>query len=76
VQDSWNYDERSSFFRNNNQNNNHTRNAMRTFIKMVAKLDRPVQLLSDEFLAVAMFSGIGLLLTLVVLCFGVQGVWL
>ena len=49
---------------------------MRTFIKMVAKLDRPVQILSDEFLAVAMFSGIGLLLTLVVLCFGVQGVWL
>jgi hypothetical protein len=48
---------------------------MRTFIKMVTKLDLPLQLLSDDFLAVAMFSGIGLLLTLVALSSGVQGVW-
>jgi len=49
---------------------------MLTFIKMVVKLDEPAELFGEEFLAVAMFSAIGLLVTLVAVSFGVQGVWL
>jgi len=49
---------------------------MPTFIKLAIRQDEPVRVFSDEFLAVAMFSGIGLLLTLVAICCGVQGVWL
>ena len=50
--------------------------AVPTFIKMAAKLDEPVQIFSDEFLAVALFSGIGLVLALVAASCGVPGVWL
>jgi hypothetical protein len=50
--------------------------AMLTFIKMIVKLDEPAELLGENFLAVAVFSGIGLLLTLVAAICGVQGVWL
>jgi len=49
---------------------------MLTFIKMVVRLDEPVALFGEDFLAVAMFSAIGLLLTLVAVSCGVQGVWL
>jgi hypothetical protein len=50
--------------------------AMLTFIRMVVKLDEPAELLGEDFVAVAMFSAIGLLVTLVAVSFGVQGVWL
>ena len=49
---------------------------MPTFIKLAIRPDEPTRLFSDEFLAVAMFSGIGLLVTLVAMGCGVQGVWL
>ena len=49
---------------------------MPTFIRMVAKLDEPPKLFSDEFLAVALFSGIGLVASLIAVISGVQGVWL
>jgi hypothetical protein len=49
---------------------------MPTFIKLAIRQAEPVRFFSDEFLAVALFSGIGLLLTLVALSCGVQGVWL
>jgi hypothetical protein len=51
-------------------------NAMPTFIKMVAELEEPAQFLGDEFRAVVLFSGIGLLVSLIAVCAGVQGVWL
>ena len=37
---------------------------MPTFIKMVAKLEEPAGFFGDDFRAVALFGGIGLLLTL------------
>jgi len=49
---------------------------MPTFIRMVAKLEEPPELFSDHFRAVALFSGIGLLVTLIAVSCGVQGVWL
>ena len=49
---------------------------MPTFIKMVAKLEEPAGFFGDDFRAVALFSGIGLLLTLIAVSKGVQGVWL
>jgi hypothetical protein len=49
---------------------------MPTFIKMVVKLEAPAKLLDDDLRAVILFSGIGLLLTLVAVGCGVQGVWL
>jgi hypothetical protein len=49
---------------------------MPTFIRMVAKLEEPTQFFSDDFHAVVLFSGIGLLVTLIAVCTGVQGVWL
>jgi hypothetical protein len=51
------------------------RSNMPTFIKMAVRLEKPARRFSDDFLAVAMFSGIGLLLTLVAVNCGVQGVW-
>jgi hypothetical protein len=49
---------------------------MPTFIRMVAKLEEPAELLSDDFRAVVLFSGIGLLVSLIAVCTGLQGVWL
>ena len=49
---------------------------MPTFIKMVVKLEEPAQLLDDDFRAVILFGGIGLLLGLAAVSCGVQGVWL
>jgi hypothetical protein len=49
---------------------------MPTFIRMTAKLEEPAPLLSDEFRAVLLFSGIGLLVALIAAITGVQGVWL
>jgi hypothetical protein len=43
---------------------------------MVAKLEEPAELLSDDFRTVVLFSGIGLLVLLIAVCTGVQGVWL
>jgi hypothetical protein len=48
---------------------------MPTFIKMVAKLEEPAGFFGDDFAAVALFSGIGLLLTLIAVSKGVQSVW-
>jgi hypothetical protein len=48
---------------------------MPTFIKMVAKLEEPAGFFGDDFRAVALFGGIGLLLTLIAVSKGVQGVW-
>jgi hypothetical protein len=47
-----------------------------TFIRMVAKLEEPSPLLSDESRAIALFCGIGLLVALIAVGCGVQGVWL
>ncbi|SDN14054.1 hypothetical protein [Afipia sp. GAS231] len=49
---------------------------MPTFIRMVAKLEEPAELLSDDFRAIVLFSGIGVLVSLIAVCTGVQGVWL
>ena len=49
---------------------------MPTFIRMFAKLEEPARYLSDDFRAVALFSGLGLAVTLIAVCNGVQGVWL
>jgi hypothetical protein len=49
---------------------------MPTFIEMVAKLEEPAGFFGDDFRAVALFGGIGLLLTLIAASKGVQGVWL
>jgi len=46
-----------------------------TFIKMGAKLERPPEFFGADCPAVALFSGIGLLLTLIAVSKGVQGVW-
>ena len=43
---------------------------------MVAKLEEPTEVFSDDFRAVALFGGIGLLVTLIAVSSGVQGVWL
>ena len=48
---------------------------MPTFIKMVVKLEEPAKLLDDDFRAVVLFSGIGLMLTLAAVSCSVQGVW-
>jgi hypothetical protein len=58
------------------KNNDNTRIAMRTFIKIVAQLDEPSDFLSEDFRAVVLFSGIGLLVALIAAITGVQGVWL
>jgi len=49
---------------------------MPTFIRMVAELEEPAKFLSDEFCSVVLFCGIGLLVSLIAVCTGVQGVWL
>jgi hypothetical protein len=49
---------------------------MPTFIKIAVKLEEPAGLFSDDFRAVALFSGISLVATLIAVSCGVQGVWL
>jgi hypothetical protein len=49
---------------------------MPTYIRMVARLEEPAELFSDEFRGLALFAGIGLVVGLVAICTGVQGVWL
>jgi hypothetical protein len=49
---------------------------MPTFIKMVIKLEESAWFPSDDFCAVVLFSGIGLVVTLIAVNCGVQGVWL
>jgi hypothetical protein len=48
--------------------------AMPTFIKMV-QLEAPSEFLSDNFRAIALFSGIGSAVALIAASTGVQGVW-
>ena len=43
---------------------------------MGAKLEKPPEFFAADCLAVALFSEIGLLLTLIAVSNGVQGVWL
>jgi len=47
---------------------------MPTFIRMVARLEEPAEL-GDDFLAAALFGGMGLLLALIAVGCGEQGVW-
>jgi hypothetical protein len=49
---------------------------MPTFVRMVAELEEPAEFLSDDLRAVVLFGGIGLLVSLIAVCTGVQGVWL
>jgi hypothetical protein len=49
---------------------------MPTYIRMVAKLEEPAELLSDRHRAIALFIGIELVVVLIALASGVQGVWL
>jgi len=49
---------------------------MPTFIKMAIKLEESAWFPRDDFCAVALFSAIGLVVTLIAVNCGVQGVWL
>ena len=49
---------------------------MPTVIKMAVKPDEPAALFGEGFFAVALFSAIGLVVTLVAVSCGMQGVWL
>jgi hypothetical protein len=49
---------------------------MPTFIKMVAQLDEPSESFGDDVRAVTLFIGIELVLALIAVSSGVQGVWL
>jgi hypothetical protein len=49
---------------------------MPTFVRIVAEFEEPPEFLSDELRAVVLFSGIGLVVMLIAVCTGVQGVWL
>ena len=49
---------------------------MPTFIKMVTKLEEPAEFFGDDFRGVALFCGTELVLTLIAVSNGVQGVWL
>ena len=49
---------------------------MPTFIKMVTPLEEPLAFFGDDFRAAALFGGIGLLVSLIAVITGVQGVWL
>ena len=49
---------------------------MPTFIRMAVTLEEPAELLSHDFRAIVLFGGIGLLVSLIAVCTGVQGVWL
>ena len=49
---------------------------MPTVIRMAFKSEEPVALFGEGFFAVALFSAIGLVVTLVAVSCGMQGVWL
>jgi hypothetical protein len=49
---------------------------MPTFIKMVAQLEQPSEFPSDDIRAAALFGSIGLVVALIAVTTGVQGVWL
>ena len=49
---------------------------MPTFVRMVAALQEPAEFFSDDLRAVVLFCGIGLLVSLIAVYTGVQGVWL
>ena len=49
---------------------------MPTFIRMAAKFEEPKTLLSDHYRAIVPFIGIGLVVALIAVSSGVQGVWL
>jgi hypothetical protein len=49
---------------------------MPTYIRMVARLEEPAQFLSDHFRAIALFIAIELVVALIAMTSGVQGVWL
>jgi hypothetical protein len=50
--------------------------AMPTYVRMIAKLEEPEELLSDHYRAIALFIGIELMVALIAVASGVQGVWL
>jgi hypothetical protein len=49
---------------------------MPTYVRMVAKLEEPAELLSDRHRTIALFIGIELAALLIAIASGVQGVWL
>jgi len=49
---------------------------MPTFIKTITPREEPLPFFGDDFRAAALFSGIGLLVSLIAVSTGVQGVWL
>jgi hypothetical protein len=49
---------------------------MPTFIRMAARLEEPPALLGDHYRAMALFVGIELVVALIAVCSGVQGIWL
>jgi hypothetical protein len=49
---------------------------MSTFIRLVAQPEERATLLSDHYRAIAPFIGIGLVVALIAVISGVQGVWL
>jgi hypothetical protein len=49
---------------------------MPTYIRMVAGLEEPPEFFSDDFRAVILFCGIGLVVAFIAVSSGVQGVWL
>ena len=49
---------------------------MPTFIKMAVRLEEPAEFPGEGFWETALFSGIGLVVALIAVSCGVQGVWL
>jgi hypothetical protein len=49
---------------------------MPTFIKLVTPLEEPLVFFGDDFRAAALFGCIGLVVALIAVSTGVQGVWL
>jgi hypothetical protein len=49
---------------------------MPTYVRMVARLEEPAAFLSEHYRAIALFIGIELVVVLIAVASGVQGVWL
>ncbi len=49
---------------------------MPTFIKMIVRLEQPSEFPGDDIRAATLFGAIGLVVALVAVSTGVQGVWL
>jgi len=49
---------------------------MPTFIKMIAQLEQPPESPGDDIRAATLFASIGLVVALIAVSTGVQGVWL